>query len=281
MVAIACFLALRTQLRSGPQTKLLFAVLLAGLVATLSRGPWLGTTVTAIGFWATANASRMRIGVALGGVAVLGMILNQQLPFLSVFRNVDASTVQYRSELLSASMQVFGEQPWLGSDHYVDRLAAKGMLQGEGIVDIVNTYVGVALSSGAVGLALFVALLATVLLGLLRAKGQYEPEEAQVVAEGAGAAWAGAARTSRRAPRLSPRMAARALFASVLGIGVTIGTVSSVSVIPWVYWAWLGTAVGFMRMAVRTRSERTRPPSANSTDAANFSPVSRQPAKLS
>jgi hypothetical protein len=281
MVAFGCFLSLRNQLRSGSQTKLFFALLLAGLVATLSRGPWLGTAVTAIGFWSTANASRMRMGVAFGGVGVLGMIVNQQLPFLSVFRDVDASTVQYRSELLSASMQVFSEQPWLGSDYYLDRLAAKGMLQGEGIVDIVNTYVGVALSSGAVGLALFVALFATVLLGLWRAKGHYDAEEARAVAEGAGAAWAGGALSSGRAPRFSPGIAARALFASVLGIGVAIGTVSSVSVIPWVYWAWIGTAVSFIRMPVRPKTNRTRRPAADTTDSGKFSSRSRHTAKPS
>jgi hypothetical protein len=281
MVAFACFLALRNQLRSGPQTKLLCALLIAGLAATLSRGPWLGTAVTALGFWATANASRMRMGLALGGVGGMAMALNQQLPIFSLARNVDASTVQYRSELLSASIQVFSEQPWLGSDHFVERLAAKGMLQGEGIVDIVNTYVGVALSSGAVGLALFLALFATVLLGLLRAKGQYDAEEARAVVQGGGAAWAGVSRMSGLPPPFSSRIAARALFASVLGIGVTIATVSSVSVIPWVYWAWIGTAVAFLRMAVRTKRERTRPPSASSTDTGNFSSTSRKPAKLS
>jgi hypothetical protein len=280
MVAFACFLAVRNQLWSGPQTKLLFPLLLAGLIATLSRGPWLGTAVTAFGFWATANASRMRMGLALGSIGVLAMILARQLPSFSLVQNVDASTVQYRSELLSASIQVFSEQPWLGSDHYVQRLAAKGMVQGEGIVDIVNTYIGVALSSGAVGLALFVALFATVLLGLLRVKGDYDAEEARALAK-RERAWAAGAPSLGIAPPLSPQIAARVLFASILGIAVTIGTVSSISVIPWVYWAWMGTAVALMRMAVRTKSERTRPPTANSTGPGTASSRSRYPAKLS
>jgi O-antigen ligase len=281
MVAFACLLALRNELRSGLHTKLLFALLLAGLFVTLSRGPWVGTAVTAFGFWATANASRMRMGLALGGVGVLATIFNHQLPSISLVQNVDPGTVQYRSDLLTQSIQVFSEQPWLGSDNFLQRLAAKGMLQGEGIVDIVNTYIGVALSSGAVGLALFVALFASVLLGLLRAKRRYDDEEAHALANGARAEPVGGTPGARLASPFSPQTAARALFASVLGIGVTIGTVSSISVIPWVYWTWIGIAVAFMRMAVRAKSERTRRPAANSTDPETLSSMSRYPAKLS
>lgn len=270
MVALGSLLALRSQLRPGLRTTLLFALLLGGLAATLSRGPWLGAAATVFAFWATANASRMRMGLAIAAVAGLALLLDMQLPSLSLVRDVDASTVEYRYELLSKSMQVIGEHPWLGSDQYVQRLAANGMLQGEGIVDIVNTYLGVALATGWIGLLLFVALFAVVLLGLLKAKGRYQAAEARAAGTPQAA----------RVPAFGPSLAARALLACVLGIAVTIGTVSSISVIPWVYWAWMGAAVGLMRGAVRSSSEPAAPRLAD-TSPASLSPIGGEPAGLS
>lgn len=280
MVATGCFMALRNQLRSTLPTKLAIALLLAGLFATLSRGPWLGLAVTAFGFWATANASRMRIGLAVGAAGILAILLDIQLTSFSAIWSIDPGTVHYRSELLSKSIQVFLEQPWLGSDYYVQRLAASGMLQGEGIVDIVNTYIGIALSTGAVGLALFLALIATVLLGLWRTKAHYDAQEAKAVPRDAEAAWSGDAPKWPGPPRLRSSLAARGLLACLLGIAVTIGTVSSISIIPWVYWAWIGTAVGFIRLA-RIESAPARPPSPNSTHPEHLPSVGREPARLS
>src|SRR5213078_3480682 len=93
-----------------------------------------------------------------------------------------------------------------------------GMTQGQGIVDIVNSYVEVALRSGIVGLFFFGGFMAAVFLASLRARRQ-EPEDL-----------------------------GRALAAAQLSVLVTIGSVSSIVVIPWVYWCLAGLLVGYARL---------------------------------
>lgn len=253
MVALTCFLALRAELRARGRGLPCLLLLLGGLFATYSRGPWLGAAIAALAFWATARASRMRWSLTLGAVVLVALAMDTQLPSLPQVRDVDPSTVDYRADLLTKSLQVFWDQPWFGSNRYVQDLAERGMVQGQGIVDIVNTYVGIALSAGAVGLALFTGLFAAVLFGVWKSQGGY-PAGIQGPNDDA---------------RGGATLAARALFASVLGTLVTIATVSSVSVIPWVYWTWIGMGVAYMRIAVQRK--RALSPSARTNDVPSAS----------
>lgn len=257
-IALTCFLALREWMRPGLQRKLAFVLLLGGLVATFSRGPWLGALVAAFAFWAMANAARFRFGIAVAiGVGIL-VLLDTQLPFLATLRGVDPGTVAYRAELFSKSVQVFMERPWLGSDQYVDRLAELGMVQGQGIVDIVNTYLGIALSSGALGLTFFLSIFTIVLRGIWKSRRQYAHNEAQGLTS--DAAPGSTSKSQGESPSVQATLLGRVLLASLLGTLVTIGTASSISVIPWVYWAWIGTSVAYVRMAHDKHSEPLVPP---------------------
>lgn len=261
MVALVCFLALRGQLRTGMQKRVGLLLLVAGLVATYSRGPWLGAAVAALGFWATSSASRMYWGLAMAAAAATAIAVDAQLPFLPMVANVDPATVDYRAELLAKSLEVLKEDPWFGSDRYVGQLAEMGMVQGQGIVDIVNTYVGVALSTGIVGLTLLTCLFTTVLLALWKLRRKYLSTGVQGFDNNAaGSLQAASAPSSFRESAFSYSIAARMLLASLLGILVTIGTVSSISVIPWVYWAWTGMGVACMRIAANNKNESSPPP---------------------
>src|SRR6185503_7460188 len=95
--------------------------------------------------------------------------------------------------------------------------------QGEGIIDVVNTYVGVALASGLVGLSLFCGFFLVVLLELLavlRRAGDRDGE---------------------------PYVLGQALFCALLGILVMIGSASSTGLIPLVYWSIAGLAQAYAR----------------------------------
>jgi hypothetical protein len=249
-IALVCFIGLRGQLRVGVQKKLALALLLGGIAATFSRGPWLGAAAAAFAFWATANTSRMRIGVLVTAVAGLAFLFDAQLGLRALAR-VDQSTVDYRAELFSKSLEVFSEHPWLGSDEYMQRLAEKGMIQGQGIVDVVNTYIGVALSSGVLGLTFFLSLFTTLLLSVWKSRRKYAPLEMQGLTNDALPAKAGHATKSSTDSSFSPFLTARMLLATLLGTLVTLATASSVLLIPWVYWAWIGMAVAYTRMASR------------------------------
>lgn len=248
-VALVCLLALRGQLRTGLQKNLALALIVGGILATFSRGPWLGAAAAVFAYWATANASRVRIGVVVAAIAGLAFLFDMQFGFLSALTRVDQSTVDYRAELLSKSLEVFGENPWLGSDQFLERLAAKGMLQGQGIVDVVNTYLGVALSTGVLGLTFFLCLFTTLLLSIWKSRRKYAATEVQGLTHDALPATAAGATKPSGDSSFSPYLTARMLLAALLGTLVTIATASSVLLIPWVYWAWVGMAVAYARIA--------------------------------
>jgi hypothetical protein len=248
-IALVCFLALRGQLRSGLQKNLALALLVGGILATFSRGPWLGAAAAVFAYWATANASRVRVGVVVAAIAGLAFVFDMQVGLLRALSRVDQSTVDYRAELLSKSMEVFSENPWLGSDQFVERLAAKGMTQGQGIVDVVNTYLGVALSTGVLGLTFFLCLFTTLLLSIWKSRRKYAATEVQGLTHDALPATAAGATKPSGDSSFSPFLTARMLLAALLGTLVTIATASSVLLIPWVYWAWIGMAVAYARIA--------------------------------
>jgi O-antigen ligase len=70
---------------------------------------------------------------------------------------VDQSNVTYRQELFEATLMMVGQRPWFGTIHVLDHL--EHLRQGQGIIDLVNTYAIYAMSYGLVGLGLFVVFL--------------------------------------------------------------------------------------------------------------------------
>ncbi len=163
------------------------------------------------------------------------------LHFLPFIGSVDAGSVDYRQRLFENAVQVIERNPWLGSADYLSTPEMQEMIQGQGIIDIVNTYLRVALNSGLVGLGLFLGFFTTILIGLRRVV------KLNAVRDIGFSAYA------------------RASMATLIAILVTIGTVSSVEFIPYVYWSFAGLCVALVRIAFRERAAVTR--------AAHASPV--------
>ena len=70
-------------------------------------------------------------------------------------------------------MDAIGRNFWLGTspEEYLSNPFLLNSLQGEGIVDITNAYLGVVLNLGVVGLFLFSSIWVLVLKGLYRTSG--------------------------------------------------------------------------------------------------------------
>jgi O-antigen ligase len=100
------------------------------------------------------------------------------------------------------------------------------MVQGQGIIDIVNTYIAVALGSGVVGLSLFCGFFLSAAVGVLRAMRGVPDTKSDAYLLG------------------------RVLIATLIGILVMIFTVSSVTIIPTIYWAMAGLCVGYVRLVI-------------------------------
>lgn len=226
VICLGLYLFLKEQIQHTWQRKLGGLLLLAGLVASLSRGPWVGAVACLLVFLATGTKPVLKMaGVLLAGVAAIPVLMlfpagQKVVDLLPFIGTVESENIDYRSRLLDNALIVIQRNLWFGSEDYMSTPEMQSMIQGEGIIDIVNSYVGVALDSGVVGLALFLG----VLLG------------------NAWAVW----QCQKRWPAGSPeKLLGRALLASMAGAMVTIFTVSSISLVPIVYWCLAGLCLAY------------------------------------
>lgn len=233
--AMGFYLYLQESVRSKLQRRLGALLLAAGLFAPLSRGPWIGAAAMLLVYIVTGRKVVKRIMLlAVAGVLalpVLTMVPGGQkvLDLLPFVGNVEVENITYRQRLIDNSLLVIQRNPLLGTFDYRKAPEMQAMIQGEGIIDIVNTYIGVALSYGLIGLTVFVAFFAAVLLGIRKTLRSFPDKDDEA------------------------RRLGRALFATLAGILVTIFTVSSITIIPVVYWSVAGLGVAYVRMARNLR----------------------------
>ncbi|VVM43293.1 hypothetical protein PS662_00410 [Pseudomonas fluorescens] len=229
--AIGLYLFLQEGVRSKLQRRLGALLLAGGLFAPLSRGPWIGAVGMLMVYIATGRHAIKRL-MLLGLAGVLSLPLLTLVPggqkvldLLPFIGSVDAENITYRQRLFDNAVIVIQHNPLLGSFDFRKTPEMQSMIQGEGIIDIVNTYIGIALSFGLIGLGIFVAFFATTLFGIRKAMREYPDKDDEA------------------------RRLGRALFATLVGILVTIVTVSSITVIPVVYWSVAGLGVAYAQMA--------------------------------
>jgi O-antigen ligase len=154
------------------------------------------------------------------------------LPFIG---EVESFNVTYRQRLFDVSLVVIRSNPWFGSFDYLNNVAMEEMVQGEGIIDIVNSFIGVALAYGLVGLGLFVGVFTCAGWSVVRVIRSTSTES-------------------------ELHDVARALLIALVGIVVTITTVSSIGVIPLVYWITCGLCVGCLSLAQQQATQAQRSP---------------------
>ena len=234
MVAIGCMLALRQTIGSRRFAGIALAILGAGLVASLSRGPWVGTAVLILTFLVTGPNVVANLRLAVIGATVLLPLLmtpagDRLLDWVPFMGSVDTGSVTYRQRLFDNAILVIERNPWFGSRDFWSTPEMQEMVQGQHIVDIVNTYLKIALDSGLVGLGLFLGFFATILIGLRRV-AKFDAVQ--------DIGFSGYARAS---------------MATLIAILVTISTVSSIDFVPYVYWSFAGLGVALIRIAYRER----------------------------
>ena len=236
MVAVGCMLGIWQTIRSSQLKGIVSVIFAAGLFATLARGPWVGVAVLllvylAIGPNAIANLGKVAVigavGLALLLVTPVGTRLIDLLPFVGT---VGEGSVTYRQKLFDNSIVVIQRNPLFGTPDYRQEPEMRAMMQGEHIIDIVNTYLEIAMRSGLVGLSLFVGIFATILLRLRRVLKFHGVNDVNF------------------------NTCVRASIATLIAMLVTIATVSSIDFIPYVYWSFAGLCVSLIRIAYRERA---------------------------
>lgn len=207
------------------------ALIVAGEVTPLSRGPWIGFVAVLLAFLALGHKAGTRLGtLALVGLlaspllftTAIGEKIIDLLPFVGT---IETGNIGYRQRLFELSLQIIGYSPLFGMPDFLIYL--EELRQGQGIIDIVNSYLIIALNSGLVGLSLFLSFFGVIMVGIFKRMRSLEKTDEQ-------------------------HELGQALIAVLLGILVTITTVSPISFISVVYWAAAGLGLAYVRLPKST-----------------------------
>ena len=240
-VALGLAFYLRRFIPSTPARIGLLLVLAAGLVASMSRGPWVGAAVMAVAFVATGPMAVPRLlklgaaGLCVAPLLLVSSVGKELVDYLPFVGTVEAQNVAYRERLFEISLGVVLDHPLFGAWDFLQLPVMQQLRQGEGIIDVVNSYLGIALASGFVGLALFCGFFLVVLVelfGAMRRAGERDGE---------------------------PYVLGQALFCVLVGILVMIASTSSLTLIPVVYWSIAGVAHAYARSKIVVRAEEAAP----------------------
>ncbi|RCL27345.1 ligase [Pseudomonas sp. AFG_SD02_1510_Pfu_092] len=240
-VAIGLFLFVQGYVRRPVHRAMGALLLAAGLFAPLSRGPWIGTMVIVVVFIALGKGAIRRLTLlAAAGMLALPLLTvvpggDKVLDLLPFIGTLEKENITYRERLMDNAWIVIQRNPLFGSFDFRNTPEMQAMIQGEGIIDIVNTYINLALRVGLVGLGLFVAFFAVVLLGIRKAMRSIADKDDE------------------------RRQLGRVLLATLAGILVIIFTVSSISFIPVVYWSIAGLGVAYTQMVRRLHASEEMP----------------------
>lgn len=230
-VAIGLFCYVRTLIPTLWAKTVCVAILTAGVIGAFSRAPWLGAILMIVVFM-LLGPSPVRSIAKLAGISLLavpllvgteaGQTIIDHLPWIGT---VDARSVDGRDYLIDVALMVIMQNPWFGRFDFFEVPAIQDLRGSDGIIDIVNTYVYIALRGGVVSLALFIGFVLAVLWGLFAALRRIPDRNEERHALG------------------------RALMAAIVGVLFIIATMSAISFVYPVLWCLCGMSVGFFRLA--------------------------------
>ncbi len=226
-VTLGIVLYLRRTISSSLPWLAGLALIVAGEITPISRGPWIGFAIALVAYLALGH----KAGVRLGSLLLIGLLASplllttaigdkiiDLLPFVGT---IETGNIGYRQRLFELSLQIIGYSPLFGMPDFLIYL--EELRQGQGIIDMVNSYLIIVLNSGLIGLGLFLTFFGMIMAGIVkRMRGMEKTEEQHELGQ--------------------------ALIAALLGILVTISTVSPISYISIVYWTVAGLGVAYVQL---------------------------------
>ena len=202
-----------------------------GLVVTFARGPWVGAALTVLVFLvvgphaATRTLKALLILALACGLLLISPWASTVIDYLPFVGTIDEGTVTYRQRLAEISWMLVQQNPVFGLPGFIEYM--EELRQGQGIIDLVNTYATIALSFGLVGLALFAGVFVTVIVSSLRTVRLLAATHPEVSLMGGS------------------------LLACLAGALLIIATVSNYLSIPYLYWSLAGLAAAYARFGTQ------------------------------
>ena len=230
VVGMCAMLYLKERFSGKLKVRVLWLFLACGLLASLSRAPWVAGFLLLFIFYiqeknGVVSLLKVHLVLALGLLALslfpVGKFLIDLLPFVG---EAEQGSVDYRVNWLSTSLPLIERNFWFGDVHVRNAPELEVMRNGEGIIDLVNMFLAVLLHYGVVGFSLFLGMFFVALRRLKKAERVLRI-------------------TSIELSRLG-----RALMAVVVSIMFVMFTLSEISVAPIVIWTFMGfcSAYGFL-----------------------------------
>ncbi len=174
--------ATRRLFKSKIHHYILLALFFIGICAPQSRGAWLGLLVgiVAVDLYMARYA---RIGRNLAITAFLAAAvfaaaqLSPAVGRLTGLNGDAQGSVDYRTQLLSRGTEELWRNPVFGAPIEQVLFSLRDLTQGEGIVDIVNSYLYISLIAGLTGLVVFIISLLAPVLFLLSSRSSLQADE--------------------------------------------------------------------------------------------------------
>jgi O-antigen ligase len=158
-IAFGFWLYLQSRVHSTQVAIAGMAWMWVGLLAAYSRAPWLVAVVIAFSYLSVGPKSSSRlfkgmlVSALIAGAVLLSPVGDRVIDNLPFVGTVDQDNVSYRQRLAERSWELIQQNPFFGSPFVL--LHLEELRQGQGIIDLVNTYATVAMYYGLIGLSLF------------------------------------------------------------------------------------------------------------------------------
>lgn len=212
--------------------KFFIPLFLGAMFCTLSHGPVLGFFLALLCFFLSGKVSPKM----LAGLLLILFILFVGYQFSDL--SLESSTINaetkasfvYRQKLWNNSMKVIDKHPWFGNIGYmaepeIQEMALYGGSVGEGRVDIVNSYLGIVLQYGLIGLFSFLSIFLSIYANFGRLFYKIIREEDK-----------------------ETKFIARMLFSITFAYMIMIFNVSLISYLPFYLWILFAFCSAFINM---------------------------------
>ncbi len=160
-----------------------------GLLASYSRSPWVVAVAAFFCYAAlqpdglTRATKYAAVAVVLSAAVLVSPIGDRVIDNLPFVGTVDAATVEYRQRLAEVSWRLIKQNPWFGNPFVLTEM--EELRQGQGIIDLVNSYASTALLYGLVGLALLLSMIVAAMGSAFVASRAWRGVEPEVAVLGA------------------------------------------------------------------------------------------------
>jgi O-antigen ligase len=210
----------------------------SGLVASFSRGTWVGAVATYFAYSVMRPSGVSRLVKAALSVAIVMMVFSlssigqkviDTLPFFSKTGTPDSSVI-YRQKLFDRTLELVREHPFFGDQNALAEM--EDLRQGQGIIDVVNAYAGKALFNGLVGLGLFLGFIVSGLKRTYRASKAIAPSDPDLALHGTN------------------------LIACTLGLMIMLADCSLIYGVPIMLYVLVGLATAYARCVPSARNGR-------------------------